>query len=100
MVRCSVTLHSSLLQLSMSVLSQCVQVRPSRRRGPLPLVFLFPPSRVLARHHHHFVSVFAIVFVGYDPSVSRFRGRLQGKRNFKSRRLGLAKASIYVDRCC
>jgi hypothetical protein len=28
------------------------------------------------------VSVFAIVFVGYDPSVSRFRSRLQGKKRF------------------
>jgi hypothetical protein len=26
------------------------------------------------------VSVFASIFVGYDPAVSRFRGRLQGKK--------------------
>ncbi len=32
-------------------------MHPSRQRGPLPLVFLFPPFRVLARHHHHFACV-------------------------------------------
>jgi hypothetical protein len=52
----------------------------------LLLIFSLPPSHDEAMCWRASttlrddVSLFASVFVGYDPSVSRFRGRLQGTK--------------------